>query len=144
MFKQKTKQFNIQKKIMLIRTLQKIIKNSITTAPNPNNSAVFSPKIFIRSPVERKKTEVNNTNNNNRSTISKFPEDNARKRLVNEKLLKQVEEKNKLIEVMENDKNVILEELKQFYVEIIEMLKLDHVSFNFLLKFEGFKILELQ
>jgi uncharacterized FlaG/YvyC family protein len=116
---------------MLVRTLKKIVKNSISVAPNVDPANVFSPKTFFRSPVDRKKTEIHNHANNTAASMGKVPEDNPRRRFVNEKLQRQVEEKNKQIEVMEKDKQSLLEELKQFYVEVIEMLKLDHVFLDF-------------
>ena len=49
--------------------------------------------------------------------------------MLNEKIQKVLDDKTKCIDIMECEKREILEELKQFYVEIIEMLKLDHVKF---------------
>ena len=110
---------------MLIRTLKKIVRNSINSNQN-DKSAVLSPKSGMKSPIiERKMFQGGNQT----APISKFPEETARKRLLNEKIQKVLDDKTKCIDIMECEKREILEELKQFYVEIIEMLKLDHVKF---------------
>lgn len=105
---------------MLIRTLKKIVKSSISVNKAENQHG-FSPKNALKSPVYRKKEELQT------SAIAKLNEETAKRRFVGDKLLRTLEEKNQVIAVMESDKVRILEALKEFYIEIIEMMKLDHV-----------------
>lgn len=98
---------------MLFRTLKKII----------NTSKPSSPKEEYIRPNDRKRTEISSPF----SPINKISQEISRKRTINEKFSKQIEEKNIHIDRLESEKKDLLNELKQFYIEIIEMLKMDHV-----------------
>lgn len=109
---------------MLFRTLKKIINNSKPSSPKDE---------YIRQ-NDRKKTEIVSPF----SPINKISQEITRKRTITEKFSKQIEEKNTYIEQLESEKSDLLNELKQFYIEIIEMLKMDHVIIKNLIKIKQF------
>ena len=108
---------------MLIRTLKKIVQNGITPK-NDINVYVNSPLNNSAKLFEKKKPEIKTG-----ALINKFSDENAKKKLLNnEKLSKELLEKNQKILLMELQKTELLNELKSFYIDIIEMLRLDIVN----------------
>lgn len=100
---------------MLFRTLKKI-----TDISNPT-----SPKFEYIKNLERKKTNIMK----NSSPLPKNNDELNKRRLLNDKITKQLEEKNAYIGRLENEKLELLNDLRHFYIEIVEMMKMDHVLF---------------
>ena len=104
---------------MLIRTLKKIMNNNIT----PKEEYIISPRSSNIKAVDKKIDFRSNV-----SVINRFSENPAKKKLNSENNTQENEEQNQRIQQLESEKKDILNELKSFYIEVIKMLKLDHVK----------------